>query len=100
MKPQDIYNIGDLNTERIATYKKLAIGYNLSEGTVRDIFCKGAEWGIEVSNRNTTDDIPTDESTDKCRFYDHAQGRHKCTNPKFTYDRCRGVCDKYEERSI
>jgi hypothetical protein len=50
IKP-DIYKLGDLNTERITKYRKVAEGYFLQEGTVRDIFCKGAEWGIEVSER-------------------------------------------------
>jgi hypothetical protein len=39
----DIYS-GELNTERIKQYKHLAKGYNVSESTVRDIFCRGAEW--------------------------------------------------------
>jgi len=39
----DIYS-GELNTERIKQYKHLAEGYNVSESTVRDIFCRGAEW--------------------------------------------------------
>lgn len=46
----DIYS-GDLNTERIKTYKELAKAYSIQEGTVRDIFCKGAEWVIDVSER-------------------------------------------------
>ena len=43
----DIYS-GKLNTMRIKKYKKLAEEYNISEGTVRDIFCKGADWHKEV----------------------------------------------------
>lgn len=39
----DIYS-RELNTERIKHYKHLAEGYNVSESTVRDIFCRGAEW--------------------------------------------------------
>ena len=39
----DIYS-GELNTERIKQYKHLAEGYNISESTVRDIFCRGSEW--------------------------------------------------------
>ena len=35
---------GELNTKRIKTYKRLAQDYNVDEGTVRDIFCKGADW--------------------------------------------------------
>jgi hypothetical protein len=49
MKP-NIY-ASELNTERIATYRKLAEDYKIEEGTVRDIFCKGAEWGIEIADR-------------------------------------------------
>jgi hypothetical protein len=50
MKTEDIY-VGSLNNERIAAYKELAKEYNLREGTVRDIFCKGAEWGIGITER-------------------------------------------------
>jgi len=129
MKP-DIYTPSALNTERIAKYRKLAEDYNIDEGTVRDIFCKGADWGIEVSERkpitekpicfpNECDhptewrsfyensswcnkcwsyvDLPPNKSPDKCRFYDCAQGRHKCTHTKVNSPRCTGVCDKYEE---
>jgi hypothetical protein len=35
---------GELNTKRIKAYKMLHEQYNLEEGTVRDIFCKGADW--------------------------------------------------------
>ena len=35
---------GELNTERIKAYRLLHEQYNLEEGTVRDIFCKGADW--------------------------------------------------------
>jgi hypothetical protein len=52
IKPDIYSNIpGDLNTERITKYRKLAEDFTIEEGTVRDIFCKGAEWGIEVSER-------------------------------------------------
>ena len=47
----DIYsNIGNgnLNTKRIAEYMKLTELYNIDEGTIRDIFCKGAEWYKKV----------------------------------------------------
>jgi hypothetical protein len=50
MKSEDIYG-GKLNLERISAYKELAKEYRLQEGTVRDIFCKGAEWGIGITNR-------------------------------------------------
>ena len=39
----DIYS-GELNTERILTYKKLSEQYNIEESTVRDIFNAGADW--------------------------------------------------------
>mgnify|MGYP003591963879 CR=1 FL=1 len=39
----DIYS-GELNTERILTYKKLSEQYNIEESTVRYIFNAGAEW--------------------------------------------------------
>lgn len=51
MKP-NIY-AKELNTERIAAYRKLAEDFNLDEGTVRDIFCKGAEWGVDVADRDS-----------------------------------------------
>jgi hypothetical protein len=48
----DIYALGSsLNTERITKYRKLAEDFNIDEGTVRDIFCRGADWGIEVAER-------------------------------------------------
>jgi hypothetical protein len=50
MKAEDIYG-GKLNLERISAYKELAKEYRLREGTVRDIFCKGAEWGIGITER-------------------------------------------------
>lgn len=49
MKP-NIY-AGQLNTERIATYQKLAELYNLEVGTVGHIFCEGANWGLDVAER-------------------------------------------------
>ena len=39
----DVYS-GDLNTERIKQYRLLHEQYNISESTVRDIFCKGIDW--------------------------------------------------------
>lgn len=39
------------NTERILMYRKLAKETGLPEAEVRNIFCKGAEWGIEVVSR-------------------------------------------------
>lgn len=39
----DIYS-GDLNTERIKTYKKLEELYNVDPGIIRDIFNAGADW--------------------------------------------------------
>ena len=35
---------GELNTQRIKAYRLLHEQYNLEEGTVKDIFCKGADW--------------------------------------------------------
>jgi hypothetical protein len=35
---------GELNTKRIRAYKMLHKQYNIEEGTVRDIFCSGADW--------------------------------------------------------
>jgi hypothetical protein len=54
MKKSDIYE-GQLNTERIAAYRKLADQYYISETTIGGIFDKGAEWGIEVATRKPVD---------------------------------------------
>ena len=45
----DIYS-GELNTERISTYKKLSEQYNIEESTVRDIFNAGADWVINFKS--------------------------------------------------
>lgn len=47
----DIYS-GELNTERILTYKKLSEQYNIEESTVRDIFNAGADWVINLKSNN------------------------------------------------
>ena len=60
MKKPDIYQLGELNTKRIARYRKLAENYTIEESTVRDIFCKGADWGLEICERLNPD---TDENT-------------------------------------
>lgn len=43
----DKFYKGELNTERIKTYKKLHNLYNLEEGTVRDIFSVGVEFAAK-----------------------------------------------------
>lgn len=43
-KPLPDHYSGCLNNKRIKAYKTLHEQYNLEEGTVRDIFCKGADW--------------------------------------------------------
>jgi hypothetical protein len=43
---------GELNTERIKAYRLLHEQYNLEEGTVRDIFCKGADWYKQKAEGN------------------------------------------------
>lgn len=43
---------GELNTERIKAYSLLHEQYNLEEGTVRDIFCKGADWYKEQCQKD------------------------------------------------
>ena len=45
-RPTDAIYFGELNTRCIAAYTRLAMNYNIEEGTVRDIFCAGAEWAI------------------------------------------------------
>ena len=43
---------GELNTERIKAYRLLHEHYNIEEGTVRDIFCKGADWYKQKAEGN------------------------------------------------
>jgi hypothetical protein len=58
MKKPDIYQMGtELNVERISKYRKLAEDFTIEEGTVRDIFCKGADWGLEVAERLNPDTL-------------------------------------------
>jgi hypothetical protein len=42
---------GELNTKRIKAYQLLHEQYNLEEGTVRDIFCRGADWYKEEAEK-------------------------------------------------
>ena len=42
---------GDLNSERIKTYKRISEDYNVEEGTVRDIFSKGIDWYKSIIKR-------------------------------------------------
>ncbi len=46
-KSIDIYS-GDLNSERIAMYKKLTHEYNISESSIREIFSAGADWALSL----------------------------------------------------
>lgn len=39
----------ELNAQRIAAYRALAKEYNISESSVRDIFCKGVDWYKKVA---------------------------------------------------
>lgn len=83
----NIYELGPLNTERIAKYRKLAEDYNIEEGTVRDIFCKGADWGLEVAERKS-DVIYVDKPMclpDEC---DHPE------NMRTRYDGGSSWCNK------
>jgi hypothetical protein len=50
MEISDIYDDPKLNKERIAEYMKLKELFNVSEGTLREVFCAGAEWAIKKSN--------------------------------------------------
>ena len=51
---EDIYS-DDFNTERIAEYTRLAQQHNVKIDVVRDIFCKGADWGIDLANNIKND---------------------------------------------
>ena len=42
---------GDLNTERIAEYRKLKPLYALDGGSIRDLFCSGLDWYKSVIER-------------------------------------------------
>jgi len=48
----NIYKLGELNTKRIAAYRKFAELYDVEEGTIRDAFCKGADWYKELIENN------------------------------------------------
>lgn len=48
----DIYS-GDLNAERIKQYKNLSELFTVSEMTVREIFCKDADWALDLPHLNT-----------------------------------------------
>lgn len=39
----DIYK-GELNTKRIAEYRRVGQAFSVDEGTIRDVFCAGADW--------------------------------------------------------
>lgn len=43
---------GELNRKRIKAYKALHEQYNLEESTVRNIFCKGADWYKEEASKS------------------------------------------------
>lgn len=53
---QDIYS-GELNEQRIKSYKSLAKIYNITEGSVRDIFCSGAEWALSLSKPSPAQEL-------------------------------------------
>ena len=42
---------GELNTERIAEYRKLKPLYALDGGSIRDLFCSGVNWYKSVIER-------------------------------------------------
>lgn len=88
MKPDDIYELWPLNVERIAKYQKLAKDYNIDEGIVRDIFCKGAEWGIEVSNKEVYPICQIKRSEAYPNECDHPENRRRY------YDGGSSWCDK------
>jgi hypothetical protein len=48
MTEPDIYS-GELNSERIKQYQDHAKLYNVQEGTIRDAFCRGADWALEIA---------------------------------------------------
>jgi hypothetical protein len=63
MKP-NIYS-GELNSKRIAAYQKLAEEYGMDELMVGIIFCKGADWGINLSATENQRD-KSECSPDEC----------------------------------
>jgi hypothetical protein len=55
LKPKKIlpdHYSGELNYLRIKEYRKICKEYNVSESTVRDIFCKGADWYKSVLEKD------------------------------------------------
>lgn len=44
---------GKLSVERINKYKKISEDLNIQEGTVRDIFCAGADWYKSILKRRS-----------------------------------------------
>lgn len=36
---------------------------------------------------------------ENCLFFDSAQGRNKCTNPKIKSGRCNGVCELFANKA-
>ena len=79
MDVPEIYK-GKLNTERIEQSRELAQLFNIDESTAREIFCKGTEWGIVLTNQSQWISYPyelleefkrvclkfPDESPEKC----------------------------------
>ena len=54
------------------------------------------EFTSEELTESLREDLMPD--ADNCVFYDEAQGRHKCTNPKVKSNRCHGMCNNYEDK--
>ena len=61
MRKQEIYE-GKLNAERIQAYTKLSELYYTEVSAHRDIFSKGAEWGVEIATNKTIEDVKKKEN--------------------------------------
>lgn len=77
---------------------KKAGGHLLHDSEIRvsrEVGLNDIAEAIGVSTSNTD---PIDFQTIKdCKFYDEAQGRHKCSHP-FATGRCIGICSGFMKR--
>ncbi len=101
--------IGYGNMMAIATafWKKLLIDgggtdsgafHGVPKAGIKKDWIKSVESGEKIYDEylNVFND-ESKKSVDKCKYYDCAQGRHKCCHEKNPMNHCVGVCSLYEE---
>jgi hypothetical protein len=67
--------------------------YLLIQDSRGDIF-----YNLSAENIRKANEVEIDEeSVEKCKHYDCAQGRHWCTTTLNPKRKCEGVCEHYEE---